>query len=109
MKKLSHSQIKRYDINQKLIQELTDLQSRLIIFSIITHAQSIAYISRITKIPLSTVYQKLKNLEEISLVFVEKNVLEEGHKIKYYKSRVKGIEISISKHEPKIILIKNKI
>lgn len=108
MKKLSHYQTKKYDINQKLIQELTDLQSRLIIFSIVTNSQSIADISRITKISLSTVYQKLKNLEELSLIYVEKNVLEEGHKVKYYKSRVKGIDISISKREPKIVLIKNK-
>lgn len=107
MKKLSYSQTKKYDINQKVIQELTDLQSRLIIFSIVTQARHIADISRITKIPLSTVYQKLKNLEELSLIFVEKNILEDGHKIKYYKSRVKGIDISISKQEPKIILVKN--
>ena len=107
MKKINPSQTKKYDVNQRLIHELTHLESRLVLFSIIKHAKTITDISSITKIPLSTVYQKLRNLEELSLIYTEKNVLEEGHKIKYYKSRIKGIEISISKQEPEIILIKN--
>ncbi len=107
MKKIIHSQAKKYDINQKLIHELTHMESRLILFSIIKQTRTIADISNVTKIPLSTVYQKLKNLKELSLIYVEKNILKEGHKVKYYKSRIKGIDISISKQELKIILIKN--
>jgi len=107
MKKLNHYQTQKYNINQRIIHELTHLESRLVLFSIVSQTRTIADISSIIKIPLSTVYQKLKNLEELSLIYVEKSVLEEGHKMKYYKSRIKGIDISISKQEPKITLIKN--
>ncbi len=110
MKKLTPSQIRKHDINQKIIHNLTNMESRLVLFSIVRKPLSSADISAKQKIPLSTVYSKLQTLEELSLVYVERTELsEEGHKVKYYKSRVRGIEISISKQEPELLLIKNKI
>ncbi|QLH07297.1 helix-turn-helix domain-containing protein [Nitrosopumilus ureiphilus] len=108
MKQLTPSQTKKYDINQKIIHELTNLESRIVLFSIIKESKDTADISMTTKIPLSTVYQKLQNLEELSLVYVEKMNENVSRNTKYYKSRIMGIDISISKQEPKLILIKNK-
>jgi len=109
LKRLTPSQTKKYDTGQKIIHELTNLESRQVLFSIIRQARTIADICSVTKIPLSTVYKKLQDLEELSLVYVEKNILEDGHKIKYYKSRIHGADISISKQEPKLSLVENKI
>jgi predicted transcriptional regulator len=110
MKKLTPHQTKKYDINQKIIHELSNLESRLVLFSIIKQARTTADISGMNKIPLSTVYVKLQNLQDLSLVYVEKTVLsEEGSRTKYYKSRISGANISISKQEPVVILIENKV
>ena len=110
MKKSTLSQIKKHDISQKIIHNITNLESRLVLSSIVKKSMSSADISTKQKIPLSTVYSKLQTLEELSLVYVERIELsEEGHKVKYYKSRIRGIEISISKQEPELLLIKNKI
>ena len=110
LKKLTPSQIQRHDINQKIVHNLTNMESKLILFSIIKKSLSAADICAKQKIPLSTVYSKLQTLEELSLAYVERIELsKEGHKVKYYKSRVRGIEISISKSEPKLFLIKNPI
>lgn len=107
MKKRTYSQTSKYDVNQKLIHELTHLESRHILFSIIKRARITEDISKMTRIPLSTVYLKLQSLENLSLIYVKENILENGHNVKYYQSRVKGIKISISKQEPQINLIKN--
>lgn len=108
MKKLTPSQIKKYDIDQKIIHELANLESRQVLFSIVKQAKTPANISSKNKIPLSTVYVKLKNLKELSLAYVEKTELEDGYKIKYYKSRIRSADISISKQKPKLVLTKNK-
>lgn len=109
MKKLTLSQIKKYDVEQKIVHELTNLESRHILFSIVKQAKTPAEISSINKIPLSTAYTKLANLEKLFLICVEKIELENGRKVKYYKSRIKGVDILISEQKPKLILIKNKL
>jgi hypothetical protein len=109
MTNLTPYQIKKYDVTQKLLNELADLESRQILFSIIKHAQNVTDISISNKIPLSTVYSKLKSLERLSLAYVEKIEVIEGssRKIKYYRSRIKRADISISKQTPELTLLEN--
>lgn len=60
------------------------------------------------RIPLSSVYKKISDLEELTLVKVDKWVLSEsGKKFKVYKSRISRAEISIRKPEPVITLSPN--
>ena len=60
------------------------------------------------RIPLSSVYKKISDLEELTLVKVDKWVLSEsGKKFKVYKSRISRAEISIRKPEPIITLSPN--
>ena len=52
-------------------------------------------------LPLSSVYKKLSDLQELTLVHVEKNILtEDGKKHRFYRSRIKKAEIIIKKPEP---------
>lgn len=102
-----HNLTKKYDINQKIMHELVNLESRLVLFSITKKAMDAADISMAIKVPLSTVYLKLQSLEALSLIYVE-STRSSGSKIsKLYKSRIDGIDISISKYEPTLILNKN--
>lgn len=105
MKKLTATQLDKYDINQKIIKTLADLESRTILFSIKQKAKLAEEISSENKIPMSTVYKKLERLENLALVKVDRIELSEyGHRIKYYKSRISEVEISIKKLEPKLTL-----
>jgi len=108
MKKPTLAQLDKYDINQKTIKTLADLESRTILFSI-THKSNLAEnISKENKIPLSTVYKKLKELEQLSLIKIEKrDISEYGRVMKYYKSRISKAEISFRKSEPTLTLQKN--
>ena len=107
-RKLTLPQLKKYDISQKVIEALADSESRAILFSIVKKGNTAAELSDNLKIPLSSVYKKLSDLEELTLVEVEKWMLsDKGRKYKVYRSRIKQAEISIKKPEPVLILVSN--
>jgi predicted transcriptional regulator len=107
-KKVPLSQLKKYDINQKILEALADAQSRSILFSIIKEGMTALELSEKYRIPLSSVYKKISDLEELTLVKVDKWVLSDGgKKFKVYKSRISRAEISIKKPEPVITLSPN--
>ena len=68
-------QLKKYDVTQKVIEALADAESRSILFSIIRTGKTAAELSDQLKIPLSSVYKKLTDLEELTLIEVEKWLL----------------------------------
>lgn len=107
-KKLTLPQLKKYDITQKVIEALADTESRSILFSIIKKGNTAAELSDKLKIPLSSVYKKLSDLEELTLIEVEKWMLsDKGRKYKVYRSRISKADISIRKPEPTVTLVSN--
>ena len=62
-KKFTLPQLKKYDITQKVIEALADAESRTILFSVIKHGKTASEIASKYKIPLSSVYKKLSDLE----------------------------------------------
>jgi predicted ArsR family transcriptional regulator len=108
-RRLTLPQLKKYDITQKVIEALADSESRAILFSIIRKGKTAADLSDKLKIPLSSVYKKLSDLEELTLIKVEKWMIsDKGRKYKVYRSRISKADISIRKPEPTLILIPNK-
>ena len=106
--KITLPQLKKYDITQKVIEALADAESRAIIFSIVKKGRTATQLSSKLKIPLSSVYKKLTDLEDLTLVEVEKTILsEKGRRFKIYKSRINRAEISIKKPEPSLLLSAN--
>ena len=107
-KRFTLPQLKKYDITQKVIEALADAESRSILFSIIKSGKTASELSYKLKIPLSSVYKKLGDLEELTLIEVEKWVLsDKGRKFKVYKSRISKADISIKKPEPVLNLVPN--
>jgi predicted transcriptional regulator len=107
-KKVPLSQLKKYDVNQKILEALADAQSRSIIFSIIKEGKTALELSEKYRIPLSSVYKKISDLEDLALIRIDKWVLSDsGKKFKVYKSRISRAEISIKKPEPMITLSPN--
>ena len=106
--KITLPQLKKYDITQKVIEALADAESRSIIFSITRKGKTATELSSTLKIPLSSVYKKLTDLENLTLIEIEKTVLsDKGKRFKIYKSRINRAEISIKKPEPTLSLTAN--
>ncbi len=106
--RLTLPKLKKYDITQKVIEALADAESRSILFSIIKKGKTATDLSYELKIPLSSVYKKLSDLEELTLVKVDKWLIsDKGRRFKVYKSRISKADISIRKPEPTLILSPN--
>ena len=89
--KLTLPQLKKYDITQKVIEALADAESRAIIFTIIRKGKTAYDLAETLKIPLSSVYKKLTDLENLTLIQVEKYVTtDSGRRLKIYLSRSKN-------------------
>ena len=106
--KITLPQLKKYDITQKVIEALADAESRTILFSLIHRGKTASILSESLKIPLSSVYKKISDLENLTLIKVEKTILsEKGRRFKVYRSRINRAEISIKKPEPTLSLTAN--
>jgi predicted ArsR family transcriptional regulator len=106
--KITLPELKKYDITQKVIEALSDAESRSIIFSIIRRGKTANDLSNSLRIPLSSVYKKLSDLEYLTLVKVEKYFMsDKGRKFKVYRSRISKAEIIIKKPEPIVSLSAN--
>lgn len=101
-------ELRKYNIDQMILKELSNLESRVILFSIVKHSKLPSQISHDNQIPTSTVYKKLHTLEILGLVYVEKIELINRAKSRYYKSTIREAEICVKKFEPIIHLIQNK-
>ena len=102
-------QLKKYDITQKVIEALADAESRSILFSIIRKGKTATDLSYELKIPLSSVYKKLSDLEELTLIKIDKWLIsDKGRRFKVYKSRISKADISIRKPEPTLTLSPNQ-
>lgn len=107
-RRLTLPQLKKYDITQKVIEALADAEARTILFSIIQKGKTAAEIAEKNKIPLSSVYKKLSDLEELTLVEVERWMIsDKGRKFKVYRSRISKADISIKKPDPILNLVPN--
>jgi len=96
-------------VTQKVIESLADSESRAILFSIIKKGMTASELSEKLKIPLSSVYKKLNDLEELTLIEVEKWLIsDKGRKFKIYKSRISKADISIKKPDPVLNLVPNQ-
>jgi len=107
-RKFTLPQLKKYDVTQKVIEALADAESRTILFSLIKHGRTASEVAEKYKIPLSSVYKKLADLEDLTLVHVERWMIsEKGRRFKVYRSRISKADISIKKPEPTLTLVPN--
>tara|TARA_B110000014_G_scaffold262334_1_gene256063 strand:- start:616 stop:948 length:333 start_codon:yes stop_codon:yes gene_type:complete len=107
-KYLTLPQLKKYDVTQKVIEMLADAESRAILFSMIKKGKTATELSEKHKIPLSSVYKKISDLQELTLIQIDSwQISEKGRKYKVYKSRIKNAEINIKRPDPVLTLTPN--
>lgn len=101
-------QLSEFDITQKIIESLSNVCTRSVLFSVKTQSKDATQIADELKISLSTVYKTLSTLEDLALAEVDKFVISpEGKKIKLYRSRIGKVEITLDDLEPSLNLYSN--
>lgn len=109
MSKPNIIQLSEFDVTQKIIEALTNVCSRAVLFSIRDTAKDATKIAEDLDISISTVYKTLSHLEHLALAEVEQFVFsEDGKKTKLYKSRIGKVEISMNGMEPVLNLYPNR-
>ena len=109
MQKPTIIQLSEFDITQKIIESLSNVCTRSVLFSIKNESKDATQIGDELKISLSTVYKTLSSLEDLTLIEVHKFIFSnEGKKIKKYRSRIGKVEITLDDTEPILHLHPNK-
>ena len=102
-------ELSKYDITQRIMETLVNTCHRNVLFSVLNMAKDANQISNELGVSLSAVYKTLTNLEEMSLVNVEKFIFtDDGKKIKLYKSRIGKAEIKIGSNDAILELYPNR-
>ena len=108
MQKPTIIQLSEFDITQKIIESLSNVCTRSVLFSVKNESKDATQIADELKISLSTVYKTLSTLESLALAEVDKYVISpEGKKIKMYRSRIGKVEITLDDLEPSLNLYSN--
>ncbi len=108
MSKPNIIQLSEFDITQRIIESLSNVCTRAVLFSIKNESKDATQMADELKISLSTVYKSLSTLEDLALVEVDKFVISsEGKKIKQYRSRIGKVEITLETSEPILNLYPN--
>ena len=102
-------ELSEFDVTQKIIESLSNVCTRSVLFSIKNESKDVTQISTELEISLSTVYKTLSTLEDLALAEIEQYVIsDEGKKIKLYRSRIGKVEITLENLEPVLSLYPNK-
>ena len=108
MSKKSIIQLSEFDITQKIIESLSNVCTRSVLFAVKNESKDVTQIADELKISLSTVYKTLATLEDLALAEVDRyEISSEGKKIKLYRSRIGKVEITLENLEPTLMLYPN--
>ena len=108
MSKRGIIQLSEFDVTQKIIESLSNVCTRSVLFSVKNESKDVPQIADELKISISTVYKTLSTLEDLALVEIDRYVISpEGKKIKLYRSRIGKVEITLDDLEPTLILHPN--
>ena len=108
MDKPTITQLSEYDVTQRIVEALTNVCTRAVLFSIVHEPKDATQIAHEVRISLSSVYKILSILEDLSLININNyKISEEGKKIKLYKSKIGQVVITIKDNEPILSLYAN--
>ena len=109
MSKRNIIQLSEFDVTQKIIESLSNVCTRSVLFSVKNESKDVTQIADELKISISTVYKTLSTLEDLALAEIDKYVISpEGKKIKLYRSRIGKVEITLDEIEPVLMLFPNE-
>jgi len=101
-------QLSEFNVTQKIIESLSNVCTRSVLFSVKNESKDVMQIADELKISISTVYKTLSTLEDLALAEIDRYVISpEGKKIKLYRSRIGKVEITLDDLEPTLMLHPN--
>ena len=101
-------QLSEVDITQKIIEALSNVCTRAVLFSVRDESKDAVRVSDELNLSLSTVYKSFAILMHLALAEVERyEISADGKKTKIYRSRIGKVEIILDGQEPLLSLFPN--
>ena len=93
-----------------LLQEVVDKISSRIIMSTIGSAKTACQIAMENTLPLSSTYKKIRKLQAMGILYIEKIDLDgSGKKVVLYRSRIKSLEFNLNGDSVSLQMEKNDV
>ena len=71
-----------------------------IILSVIEHSKTVYQIHRDISLPLSSLYKRIKKLEDLGVLSIDKITIDaKGRKLIFYKSKIKNLTFNLNEKE----------
>jgi len=101
---ISYEVTKNWEIDKNLqitfLKNLIQNETYKIILSIMKSSKTIYQIHHETNVPLSTIYKRMKKLELMDVVLIDKiNINSKGKKNIFYKSRLKTVTFTLDEND----------
>lgn len=98
------SVLRKYDVIQKVLKTLADAQSRAILFPTVNEGKTTVELAVEHRIPLSLIYKKISELEDLGLIIEKHIIVNHGKRFKVYRSRISRADVTIKNIEPIVSL-----
>ena len=96
------------EMDQKILRLLADVQARTILFSIVKKGKTTIDLFEEHRIPISTIYKKITELEDLDLIMIEKYIIaNRGKRFKVYRSKINEAAVRIQSLDPVVNLFPN--
>lgn len=100
---------KNWDIDKNLqiyfLKNLIENETYKVILAIMKSSKTIYQIHHETNVPLSTIYKRMKKLEKMGIVLIDKIYINsKGKKNIFYKSRLKSVTFILNENEIDLIV-----
>lgn len=93
-----------------LLQEVVDKISSKIIMSTIDSAKTACQIAMENTLPLSSTYKKIRKLQAMGILYIEKIDLDgSGKKVVLYRSKIKSLEFNLKRDRISLQMEKNDV
>lgn len=100
---------KNWDIDKNVqiyfLKNLIENETYKVILAIMKSSKTIYQIHHETNIPLSTIYKRMKKLEKMGIVVIDRiHINCKGKKNIFYKSRLKSVTFTLDENEVDLIV-----
>lgn len=100
---------KNWDIDKNVqiyfLKNLIENETYKVILAIMKSSKTIYQIHHETNVPLSTIYKRMKKLEKMGIVFIDRiHINCKGKKNIFYKSRLKSVTFTLDENEVDLIV-----
>ena len=106
----SLSEIKNsYDIDKNetitFLNNILENDTYKIVLSIMVNSKTVYEIHEETSLPLSSIYKRIKKLEDLGVISIEKiSINNKGRKLIFYKSKIKNLTFKLNEKDVSLLI-----